>query len=137
MAYLTSYLVAEGPALPGVVDRLNMTPEELQAVADVLAAYYRIGTSVSFAGPILNGIQPSPVQYNFVLGASVDSNTRTYIYSAIDTAAPQLAATGGNSAVIYMCAFGLIAASVVLPIVRRAIGPTGSRQGEPREISLL
>lgn len=74
-----SYLVAQGPVFAGGIDDLWMG-WLLQAYAtEVSAAYYRIGQSVEFTGPDIDGyVTPSPAAQTFALTSPVTQAIFTY-----------------------------------------------------------
>ena len=60
-------------------DPYSISLAEQQAIDDALAAYYRIGDSVTITPPAINGYDTPPTQ-TLVLGAA--DNQYSYVYAA-------------------------------------------------------
>ena len=117
---LHDYLVSKGPNIPGIVDSYAITPAEQSALDTALAAYYRIGDTFTYTAPLINGITPTPASYSFVLGATNEVNTKTFVYSAATAPATGngLANTGTSLTTMLIAAASLILVSVFLGLYR-------------------
>ena len=81
-SYLANYLIKDGPTIPAAADPYNPTPEEQAAIQQALAAYHRIGSSVTLTLPTIDGyITPEPRTRTFVLGAATNEERVTYLTS--------------------------------------------------------
>ena len=121
---LSNYLVSNSPATPLPEDPWDVTPAEQAAIDAALAVYYRIGDTFTYTAPLINGITPTPASYSFVLGASTQVNTKTFVYG---TAAPvsttsgtggSLANTGMNVTLLLSIAGGMIVLGAVMVWMR-------------------
>ena len=90
---LKNYFASQGPSVPAPADPFSVTPQEQQAIDDALSVYWRIGQTVSFMAPDIEGYQtPVPAQQTFVLGAA--DNEHTITYAAVATSGSEAAPSG-------------------------------------------
>ena len=116
--YLQNYQVTNGITMPVVANEDSPTLLEQQAIQDALSVYYRMGESVNFVPPALDGYNTPPTQ-TFVLGAA--TNNFSYVYTLPSSSA----GGGGTLANTGMSEWAVIIASAVLltagvyPLIRR------------------
>lgn len=79
-AQLGNYYASQGPELPSFTDPWSPTPEELAALQQALAAYYRLDDEVT--------VTPDPATRSYVLGAAVNEETIVYAAEASPTPSP-------------------------------------------------
>lgn len=80
---LKNYRVLDGPTLEMPVDPYDPTPEELQAIRELLDSYYHVGETVTISAQAIEGyLPPEFATRTFVLGES--TTTHTFVYSTID-----------------------------------------------------
>ena len=78
---LHNYLVSQGPDIPAPLDVYAPTPEETQAIQEVLSAYYRVGDAVTTTLPDIDGyVTPEPTTRTFTLSATDEENSHAITY---------------------------------------------------------
>ncbi len=116
--YLSNYYVSQGPVVPAPANPYNPTPAEQAAIDEALAAYYRIGQTVTITPPAIAGYLTPPTQ-TYVLSAT--TTEADIVYTQPDEAAEQaideLADTGVSVQLFTMlAASAFVAAGVVLRV---------------------
>ena len=121
---LSDYLVTKGPIIPMPANAANPTLAEQAAINEALSAYYRISDTFTYAAPLINGITPTPVSYSFVLGATNEVNTKTFVYTAATVPTSSntngsLANTGLSMTNMILLGIGIITISLGIVIRQR------------------
>lgn len=76
---LTSYNVAEGPAVPAPANPFDPVPEEQQAMSEALSVYFRLGDSAAITLPGIDGyVTPEPATRT--LSFDAPNSTVDYVY---------------------------------------------------------